>query len=79
MLSVVPSGHALVFILPATLWLANFRASLCDCRKISTNRHFYKNASCWPLGSRRLLTPNPNNRKGRDTSFSRPNRKHARR
>ena len=32
--------------------------------------------SCWPLGSRKLETPRPSSRSGRDTSFSRPNRKH---
>ena len=39
----------------------------------------HNNASCIPLGSRNELTPRPNNRSGRDTSFSRARRKQARR
>jgi hypothetical protein len=31
---------------------------------------FQSNASCWPFGSRKLLTPRPSNRSGRETSFS---------
>jgi hypothetical protein len=35
----------------------------------------HKRTNCWPAGSRRLATPRPSSRKGRDTSFSRPKRK----
>ncbi len=35
----------------------------------------YSKTSCRPLGSRKLATPRPSNRSGRDTSFSRPSRK----
>ena len=38
-----------------------------------------RRTSCCAFGSRRLLTPSPSNRSGRETSLSRPSRKQPRR
>ena len=37
----------------------------------------YSRINCCAVGSRRLLTPRPSNRRGRRTSLSLPKRKHA--
>jgi hypothetical protein len=44
-------------------------------RIIAHQKICQSNGSCWPAGSRRLLTPRPSRRKGRWTRFSRPRRK----
>src|ERR1700693_2360305 len=39
----------------------------------------FSNTNCCPLGSRKPATPSPSNLRGRDTSLSRPNKKHPNR
>ena len=54
----------------------NVKLKLIAVHGFRTNK---SSINCWVLGSRKLLTPSPSSRNGRETSFSRPSKKHPNR
>ena len=64
-----PLGRALLYA--ENQWPAMARYLEVAHAEIDNNAS-YRNTNCCPLGSRRLVTPRPSSRRGRDTNFSLP-------